>query len=103
MERTSIQLFCCFFSLCLLSDIYKALFLLQGKGQKSEVDKRIAEIKDELSTTSSDYEKEKLKERLAKLSTGIAVIKVGVFFLLFFLQLIVFSVSCGRLGPLTPT
>jgi chaperonin GroEL len=42
-----------------------------------EVEKRIAEIREEVSTTSSEYEKEKLKERLAKLSSGVAVIKVS--------------------------
>ena len=49
----------------------------QGKGEKAEIDKRIAEIKDEIATSTSEYEKEKLQERLAKLSTGVAVIKVG--------------------------
>lgn len=40
------------------------------------MDKRISELREEISTTTSDYEKEKLTERLSKLSTGVAVIKV---------------------------
>ena len=49
----------------------------QGKGKPADVEKRIAQIKDELESTTSEYEKEKLNERLAKLSKGVAVIKVG--------------------------
>jgi len=47
----------------------------QGAGDKAEVDKRVAQLKDEIDTSPSDWEKEKLKERLAKLSTGVAAIK----------------------------
>jgi chaperonin GroEL len=49
---------------------------LQGKGNHAEIDKRIESIRDEIELTNSQYEKEKLNERLAKLSSGVAVIKV---------------------------
>ena len=51
---------------------------MQGKGNPADVEKRMQEIKDHIELTTSDYEKEKLMERLAKLSNGVAVIKVSV-------------------------
>lgn len=51
--------------------------IVDGKGKKDEVKARIAQIKAQIETTTSDYDKEKLQERLAKLSGGVAVIKVG--------------------------
>ena len=51
--------------------------IVDGKGKKDEVKSRIAQIKAQIETTTSDYDKEKLQERLAKLSGGVAVIKVG--------------------------
>uniref|UniRef100_A0A915PZB8 Heat shock protein 60 n=1 Tax=Setaria digitata TaxID=48799 RepID=A0A915PZB8_9BILA len=51
--------------------------ILRGKGKPEEVEKRIGMIEDELEQSTSDYEKEKLNERLAKLSKGVAVLKVG--------------------------
>ena len=51
--------------------------IIGGKGPKSAITARIAQIKDELSRTTSDYDREKLEERLAKLSGGVAVISVG--------------------------
>ncbi len=48
-----------------------------GKGSKEAVESRVAEIKVQASNTTSEYDKEKLDERLAKLSGGVAVIKVG--------------------------
>jgi len=48
-----------------------------GKGSSEEIEKRIAQIRKQLETTESEYEKEKLQERLAKLAGGVAVIKVG--------------------------
>ncbi|KRZ91760.1 60 kDa heat shock protein, mitochondrial [Trichinella sp. T8] len=51
--------------------------LLRGKGKKEEVAQRIAQIKDEMEMSNSEYEKEKMQERLSKLSNGVAVIKVG--------------------------
>lgn len=51
--------------------------IIEGKGKKEKIDARIAQIKAELKTTESDFDKDKLQERLAKLSGGVAVIKVG--------------------------
>jgi len=51
--------------------------IVDGKGDKAAIDARIAQIKKEIEETTSDYDKEKLQERLAKLSGGVAVIKVG--------------------------
>ncbi|VDK71239.1 unnamed protein product [Litomosoides sigmodontis] len=51
--------------------------ILRGKGKSEDVEKRIAMIEDELEQSTSEYEKEKLNERLAKLSKGVAVLKVG--------------------------
>ncbi|WP_306414003.1 TCP-1/cpn60 chaperonin family protein, partial [Helicobacter cinaedi] len=48
-----------------------------GKGKAKDVKDRIAQIKMEIENTTSDYDREKLQERLAKLSGGVAVIKVG--------------------------
>ena len=50
--------------------------LLKGKGDKAQIEKRIQEITEQLDITTSEYEKEKLNERLAKLSDGVAVLKV---------------------------
>ncbi|MEK9134982.1 MAG: chaperonin GroEL [Patescibacteria group bacterium] len=51
--------------------------IIEGKGKKEDIDARINQIKNEIKTTESDFDKEKLQERLAKLSGGVAVIKVG--------------------------
>ncbi|MBR2674529.1 MAG: chaperonin GroEL [Mogibacterium sp.] len=51
--------------------------IVNGAGSKEDLDARIAQIKAELEETSSDYDKEKLQERLAKLSGGVAVINAG--------------------------
>jgi chaperonin GroEL len=51
--------------------------IIEGKGSHEAVQGRIAQIKHELETTESNYDREKLQERLAKLSGGVAVIKVG--------------------------
>ena len=51
--------------------------IVDGAGDANEIKARIAEIKNTISVTTSDYDKEKLQERLAKLSGGVAVIKVG--------------------------
>ncbi len=51
--------------------------IVGGKGKKEDIEGRIAQIKKELETTDSEYAKEKLQERLAKLSGGVAVIRVG--------------------------
>uniref|UniRef100_A0A2R9CR77 60 kDa heat shock protein, mitochondrial n=1 Tax=Pan paniscus TaxID=9597 RepID=A0A2R9CR77_PANPA len=51
--------------------------LLKGKGDKAQIEKRIQEIIGQLDVTTSEYEKEKLNEWLAKLSDGVVVLKVG--------------------------
>ena len=51
--------------------------IVDGAGDANEIKARIAEIKNTISVTTSDYDKERLQERLAKLSGGVAVIKVG--------------------------
>ncbi|UZE93245.1 MAG: chaperonin GroEL [Candidatus Nealsonbacteria bacterium] len=51
--------------------------VIEGKGKKEEIDSRINQIKQELKTIESEFDKEKLQERLAKLAGGVAVIKVG--------------------------
>ncbi|MEK9575621.1 MAG: chaperonin GroEL, partial [Gammaproteobacteria bacterium] len=51
--------------------------VVDGAGQKSDIDGRISQIKAQIETTTSEYDKEKLQERLAKLSGGVAVIKIG--------------------------
>ena len=51
--------------------------IIEGRGSKKDIQGRIAQIKKEIETTTSDYDKEKLQERLAKLSGGVAQIKVG--------------------------
>jgi len=51
--------------------------IFDGAGKKADVDARIAQIRAEMETTTSDYDKEKLQERLAKLTGGIAQINVG--------------------------
>ncbi len=49
----------------------------EGMGAKEDLDGRIKQIKSQIEETTSDYDKEKLQERLAKLSSGVAVIKIG--------------------------
>jgi len=51
--------------------------IVQGAGKKDEIKKRINEIKQQVEKTTSDYDKEKLQERLAKLAGGVAVVKIG--------------------------
>ena len=51
--------------------------IVEGGGEKADVQGRITQIKQEIDNTDSDYDREKLQERLAKLSGGVAIIKVG--------------------------
>ena len=51
--------------------------IVDGEGSKDEIEARIAQIKAQIAETTSEFDKEKLQERLAKLSGGVAVIKVG--------------------------
>ena len=48
-----------------------------GAGSKDAIDERVSQIKNEIENTTSDFDREKLQERLAKLSGGVAVIKAG--------------------------
>ena len=57
--------------------------LLRGKGRKEEVTQRVEQIKEQMEMTTSEYEKEKLQERLAKLASGVAVLKVDPILLKF--------------------
>jgi len=50
---------------------------VDGQGNKADVDARVAQIRQQIETTTSDFDREKLQERLAKLAGGVAVIKVG--------------------------
>ena len=51
--------------------------IVDGAGEKSGIDGRIAQIRSQIEDTTSDYDKEKLQERLAKLAGGVAIIRVG--------------------------
>ena len=51
--------------------------IVEGKGTKNSIEDRVKEIKAQIENTTSEYDKEKLQERLAKLAGGVAVIKVG--------------------------
>ncbi len=51
--------------------------IIEGKGKKQDIEARVKQIKNELKTTESEFDREKLQERLAKLVGGVAVIKVG--------------------------
>lgn len=50
--------------------------LMKGRGDSAAIDARVQQIKEEIESTNSDYEREKFQERLAKLVGGVAVIKV---------------------------
>ena len=51
--------------------------VIDGAGKKKEIQGRVAQIKAQIEETTSDYDREKLQERLAKLAGGVAVIRVG--------------------------
>ncbi|KRB79803.1 molecular chaperone GroEL [Sphingomonas sp. Root710] len=51
--------------------------IVDGVGGKADIDGRVAQIRQQIETTTSDYDREKLQERLAKLAGGVAVIRVG--------------------------
>ena len=51
--------------------------IVDGAGEKAEIEARVAQIRTQIEETSSDYDREKLQERVAKLAGGVAVIKVG--------------------------
>lgn len=70
-------------SLTMLGRVRKAIIkkddttLVEGAGKQAEIKARVAQIKQQIKDATSDYDKEKLQERLAKLSGGVAVIRVG--------------------------
>ena len=51
--------------------------IIDGVGQKDDIDGRVAQLRQQIETTTSDYDREKLQERVAKLAGGVAVIRVG--------------------------
>jgi len=51
--------------------------IIDGSGKKNDIQARVGQIKQQIEETTSDYDKEKLQERLAKLAGGVAVIRVG--------------------------
>ena len=51
--------------------------IIDGAGKKADIQARIAQLKAQVEETTSDYDREKLQERLAKLAGGVAVIRVG--------------------------
>ena len=51
--------------------------IIDGAGKKKDIEARVAQIKAQIEETTSDYDREKLQERLAKLAGGVAIIKVG--------------------------
>src|SRR3546814_17822924 len=51
--------------------------VVDGAGARSDIDARVAQIRAQIETTTSDYDREKLQERVAKLAGGVAVIRVG--------------------------
>ncbi|WP_062344238.1 chaperonin GroEL [Novosphingobium sp. CCH12-A3] len=51
--------------------------IIDGVGQKADIDGRVAQIRQQIEATTSDYDREKLQERLAKLAGGVAVVRVG--------------------------
>ena len=55
----------------------EATTIIDGSGAKADIEARIAQIKSQIADTTSDYDREKLQERLAKLAGGVAVIRVG--------------------------
>lgn len=50
--------------------------MLKGNGDSSQISKRVEQIRDQIEDTTSEYEKEKLQERLARLASGVALLKV---------------------------
>src|SRR5260370_40770772 len=51
--------------------------IIEGKGKNTDIEGRINELRSQVEKTTSDYDREKLQERLAKLVRGVAIIKVG--------------------------
>merc|ERR1711942_409058 len=51
--------------------------MLKGGGSPAEIERRVDQLKDQIEDTSSEYEKEKMQERMARLASGVAVLKIG--------------------------
>ena len=51
--------------------------IIDGAGEKAEIEARVSQIRSQIEETTSDYDREKLQERVAKLAGGVAVIRVG--------------------------
>ena len=50
---------------------------LRGKGEQKDIDRRVETIRDQIENSTSDYEKEKMQERMARMASGVAVLKIG--------------------------
>jgi chaperonin GroEL (HSP60 family) len=57
--------------------------LLKGKGAEKAIAKRVEQIKDQIENSTSEYEKEKMQERMARLASGVAILKVKKPFCIF--------------------
>ena len=62
---------------CILPVSYTHLVIVDGLGNKEEIANRVSQIRGQIEETKSDFDREKLQERLAKLAGGVAVIRVG--------------------------
>ena len=51
--------------------------MLKGQGTEKNIAQRVEQIKDQIENSTSDYEKEKMQERMARLSSGVAILKIG--------------------------
>merc|ERR1719412_2056677 len=51
--------------------------MLKGCGETSDIKRRVEQIKEQIENSTSDYEKEKMQERMARLASGVAVLKIG--------------------------
>ncbi len=51
--------------------------MLKGQGTEKNIAQRVEQIKDQIENSTSEYEKEKMQERMARLSSGVAILKIG--------------------------
>lgn len=76
--------------------------ILKGRGDEKTIAERVEQLKGQISETNSDYEREKLEERLAKLSDGVAVLKVsrsiGAMVTVLILQRLVVPIHCALMS-----
>ena len=71
--------------------------ILNGKGHKDDIESRCQQIRDEIDETTSEYEKEKLNERLAKLSDGVAILKVLITTICFRTSFIIIDILVAKM------